>query len=68
MKLEAFADRYFIMAQMIRFVLDGVQNFVGKGENAGYQRYLLFPQRIQKASSLVVFNPLPDNKFSTLPN
>ena len=27
-----------------------VQNIVGKGENAGYQHFLLFPQCFQKAT------------------
>ena len=27
-----------------------VENIVGKGENAGYQHYLLFQQCLQKAS------------------
>ena len=30
------------------------KNIVGKGENAGYQRFLLFPQLFQKASLLEV--------------
>ena len=30
---------------------DRAENFVGKGENAGYQHFLLFPQRFQKDSS-----------------
>ena len=28
-----------------------VENIAGKGENAGYQHFLLFPQCFQKASS-----------------
>ena len=28
-----------------------IENIVGKGENAGYQHFLLFPQCFQKASS-----------------
>ena len=32
-------------------VCDRVDNIVGKGENAGYQHFLLFPQYSQKASS-----------------
>ena len=32
------------------FVLRRVENIVGKGENAGYQHFLLFPQCFQKAS------------------
>ena len=32
------------------FVMERVENIVGKGENAGYQHFLLFPQFFQKAS------------------
>ena len=35
---------------MIISVFDRVENIVGKGENAGYQHFLLFPQCFQKAS------------------
>ena len=31
-------------------VTDWVENIVGKGENAGNQHFLLFPQCFQKAS------------------
>ena len=31
--------------------LNGVENIVGKGENAGFQHFLRFPQCFQKASS-----------------
>ena len=37
---------------MMVFVFDRVENTVGKGENAGYQHFLLFPQCLQKASFL----------------
>ena len=37
------------------------ENIMGKGENAGYQHFLLFPQCYQKASFLGVFNPFPHN-------
>ena len=43
------SGRYINVACMIEFVFDGVQNFVGKGENAGYQHFLLFSQYFQKA-------------------
>ena len=33
-------------------VYDKAENIVGKGENAGYQHCLLFPQHFQKASFL----------------
>ena len=32
------------------FIFDRIENIVGKGENAGYQHFLLFPQCFQKAS------------------
>ena len=31
-------------------VFDSVENIVGKGGNAGYQHFLLFPQCFEKAS------------------
>ena len=34
---------------MLIFVFDRVENIVGKGENAGNQQFLLFPQCFQKA-------------------
>ena len=33
----------------MNFVFDMVENIVGKGENAGYQHFLFFPQCFQKA-------------------
>ena len=35
---------------MMPYVFDRVENIVGKGENAGYQHFLLFPQCYQKLS------------------
>ena len=35
---------------MIISVFDRVENIVGKGENDGYQHFLLFPQCFEKAS------------------
>ena len=35
---------------MIISVFDRVENIVGKGENAGYQHFLLFPQCFGKAT------------------
>ena len=35
---------------MIISVFDRVENIVGKGENAGYQHFLLFPQCFGKVS------------------
>ena len=34
----------------LKFVLGRVENIMGKGENAGYQLFLLFPQYFQKLS------------------
>ena len=38
----------FYAAMMIISVINRVENIVGKGENAGYQHFLLFPQCFQK--------------------
>ena len=38
------------MTEKLKFVLGWVENIVEKGENAGYQHFLLFPQCLQKAS------------------
>ena len=47
-KLIAFADEKLNLAKMMIFcllyVVDQVENTVGKGENAGYQHFLRFPQ------------------------
>ena len=47
-KLKAFADDNLKVIKMIIYVLDNIQNIVGKGENAGYQHFLLFPNCFQK--------------------
>ena len=47
-KLKAFADDRMNEAQMMISVFDRVENIVGKGENAGYQHFLLSPQCFQK--------------------
>ena len=36
------------MTKKSKFVLGRVENIVGKGENAGYQHFLLFQQRFEK--------------------
>ena len=53
-KLKAFADNKINVDQMMISVFDRVENNVGKGENAGCQHFLLFPQCSQKASFLEV--------------
>ena len=49
-KLKAFADDEINLTEKLKFVLERVEIIVGKGENAGYQQFLLFPQCFQKAS------------------
>ena len=49
-KLQAFADDKINVTEKFKFVLGRVENILGKGENAGYQHFLLFPQCFQKAS------------------
>ena len=48
-KLKAFADDKINVTEKLKLVLGTGGNIVGKGENAGYQHFLLFPQRFQKA-------------------
>ena len=38
------------VTEKLKFVLGMVENMVGKGENGGYQHFLLFPPCFQKAS------------------
>ena len=38
------------MTEKLKLVLEKVENIVGKGENAGYQHFLLFLQCFQTAS------------------
>ena len=49
-KLKAFADDKIKVTEKMIFVLEMVENIVGKGEKAGFQHFLLFPQYFQKAS------------------
>ena len=49
-KLKAYADDKINVTEKLKFVMGKVENFVGKGENAGYQHFLLFLQCFQKAS------------------
>ena len=48
-KLKALADDKFNLDQMAQFFFDKIELLVGKGENAGYQHFLLFPQGLLKA-------------------
>ena len=51
-KLKAFGDDqiHVNVDQMAEYVLDRVENIVGKGGNIGYQHFFLFPQCFQKVS------------------
>ena len=49
-KLKGFADDKINVTEKLKFVLGKIENIVGKGENAGYQHFLLFPRCFQKAS------------------
>ena len=40
-------------------VSESIENFVEKGENTGYQYFLLFLQSFQKAISLTVYYTIP---------
>ena len=49
--LKTFADDKRKVTEKIEiFSLERVENIVGKGENAGYQHFLLFLQCFQKTS------------------
>ena len=50
-KLKAFADDKLNLTKITISVFDRVKNTVGKGENAGYQHFLLFSQCFSKPSS-----------------
>ena len=49
-KLKASADDKIKPTRKQKSVLIRVENIVGKGENAGYQHFLLCPQCFQKVS------------------
>ena len=48
--LTDLADDKINAGNVTNFVMVRVENIVGKGENAGYQHFLLFPQCFQEAS------------------
>ena len=49
-KFKANPDDKFGVAEIMGFVFERVENIVGKGENAGYQYFLIFLQCFQKGS------------------
>ena len=50
-KFKTSADDKIHVTENFKFVLGIVENIVGKGENAGYQHFLLFPRCFPKGSS-----------------
>ena len=50
-KLKAFAYDKINVTQKLEIISTRVENILGKGENAGYQHFLLFPKCFQKPSS-----------------
>ena len=53
--LKAFEDDILDVVQMMICVTDWLENIMGKGENAGYQHFLLFPQCFRKTAFPVSF-------------
>ena len=49
-KLKAFADIKINLSEKLKFVLGRVENIVGKGDSAGFQHFLLFPQCFQQTA------------------
>ena len=54
-KLKAFEADKINATQTLKFHLGRVENVAVKGENSGYQHFLLFPQFLQKPSSFGLF-------------
>ena len=42
-KFKGFAGGKINVDEILKFILGRVENIVGKGENAGYKHFLLFP-------------------------
>ena len=49
-KFKAFADNKINVTQKEKFAMVWLENTEGKGENAGYQHFLLFPKCFQELS------------------
>ena len=54
------------VTQKLKFVLRSVENILGKGENAGYQHFLLFPKMFSKAFFLRVVKEFTLSKCKNL--
>ena len=70
-KLKEFADDNFKYDENARKLSKQVENTVGKGEIAPYERFLLFPQCFQKAcfpgasKGVIVWEWVKDPKIQT---
>ena len=53
-KLKTFADDKLNVAKMTISVINRVEDTLGKGENAGFQHFLLFPECFPKAFFFMV--------------
>ena len=49
-QIQSISRRKLNFVKIMISVFDTVENIMGKGENAGDQHFLLFPQCFQKAS------------------
>ena len=49
-KLKAFAEDKINVTKQLKFILERIENSVGKGESTDYPHFLLFPQCFQKLS------------------
>ena len=50
-KFKTHADNKINVTKILKFVLEMVENILGKGENAGNQHFLLFPKCFRKPPS-----------------
>ena len=51
-KLNVFAANKINVTEQLKLVLGTTENIVGKGENACYQHFLLFPQGFPECHSV----------------
>ena len=65
-KLKTFADNKMYVTKILKIGIRRVENIVGKGENTGYQHFLLYQKCFQKASFTRLFNPFPHSHTTTL--
>ena len=67
-ELKAFADDKLNVNKMTISLSDRVENTEGKGENAGYQHFLIFPSVFSKAflAVKVALNPIQPTNQSLL--